>query len=439
MQKNYVGNRAGHLESLTTSLHNLSNASRDMRAYRSFGWSLLLVALLSLMATRANLLALSDITAGLFIFGSTLLLLKQKIAVTPRTIFFILGMLLLFVENYFFTVTTFDLKIYAKLLALCISVIFMIQLTGSHFLTTLQKITIALCVLSWPFYLWQIIHVSSLTSFGTSVQQWLPWIRIGRIYQDTQAINILIHTIETTENFRNSGAFWEPGGFASFLNLALVLHLIQNNFRFDRHTRIILLTLLTTFSTTGYVVLFLILVFTMANRIAGKITPAKLAIRLFLIITLGLLFFYIFYAIPIFREKIDNQISAQQILIGDIDFDNPNYSSLGRFGSMIVDLRSVQDRPLFGRGYSDTEFRSQFENYNFTNGLTSFIGHFGLVGFAWLLISTYASGKSIFRQYNSQARFPVFITLIVLTIAFSNPILLTPLLLYFQLHFLTNS
>jgi hypothetical protein len=272
-----------------------------------------------------------------------------------------------------------------------------------------------------------------------SVQQWMPWISSGRIHQDTQSLNILLYTIETTENYRNSGAFWEPGGFASFLNLSLVLHLIQNNFQFDRHARIVLLTLLTTFSTTGYVVLFLILVFALANRIAGNITPAKLAIRLFLITVLGFSFFFLFYAVPIFREKIDTQISAQQILIGDIDFDNPNYRSLGRFGSMIVDLRSVQERPIFGRGYSDIEFRDQFQNYNFTNGLTSFVGHFGLVGLAWLLISTYASGKTIFQQTNPKARFPAFITLIVLTIAFSNPILLTPLLLYFQLHFLTAS
>jgi hypothetical protein len=67
------------------------------------------------------------------------------------------------------------------------------------------------------------------------------------------------------------------------------------------------------------------------------------------------------------------------------------------------------------------------------------MGHFGLVGLAWLLYSTFSSGKSIFRQYNPEARFPAFLTVVVLTIAFSNPILLTPLLLYFQLHFITTS
>jgi hypothetical protein len=439
MQEDYVGNRTGHLESIITSLTTPLGSSHNLSVQRNFGWTLLLVSLVCVIATRSNLLALSDVTAGVFILSTLVLFLKEKIAVTQQTIFFTLGMLMLFAENYFFTVETFDFKIYAKLLALCVSVVFMIQLTQSGFHSALRKITLVLCALAWPFYLWQLLHVSSLTSFGTSVQQWMPWISAGRIHQDTQALNILIYTIETTENFRNSGAFWEPGGFASFLNLSLTLHLIQSNFRFDRHARIIILTLLTTFSTTGYVVLFLLLLFAAANRIAGNISPGKLAIRIFLIALIGAGFFYLFYAVPIFREKIDTQISAQQILIGDIDFDNPNYRSLGRFGSMIVDLRSVRDRPIFGRGYSDAEFRNQFENYNFTNGLTSFIGHFGLVGLLWLLWSTYSSGKSIFRRYNQKARFPAFITLIVLTIAFSNPILLTPLLLYFQLHFLTAS
>jgi hypothetical protein len=437
MQKDYVRNRTGPLESLTTSLQNQPKNSTDMRIDRHFGWSLFLVSLLCLFATRANLIALSDVTAGIFIMAAFVLFLKQKIAVTQRTIFFILGIVLLFTENYLFTVSTFDFKIYAKLLALCVSVIFMIQLTRVNFHTALRKITLVLCAMAWPFYLWQVVHVSSLASFGLSIQQWMPWISAGRIHQDTQAINILLYTIETTENFRNSGAFWEPGGFASFLNLSLAIHLIKNDFRFDIHARIIIVTLLTTFSTTGYVVFFLVTLFAMSNRIAGNISPGKLGIRIFLFASLGLFFSYLFYAVPIFRKKIDTQISAQQIIIGDIDFDNPNYRSLGRFGSMIVDIRSIQDRPIFGRGYSDAEFRNQFENYNFTNGLTSFIGHFGLVGLAWLLYSTFSSGKSIFRQYNPKARFPAFITVIVLTIAFSNPILLTPLLLYFQLHFLT--
>jgi hypothetical protein len=439
MQKNNVRNRNGDLESLTTSLKTPQGISHNLSAHRYFHESLLLVFLVCLIATRANLLALSDVTVGIFIFGSSLLFIKQKKAITKRTIFFALGMLAFYAENYFFTVQTFDVKSYAKLLALCISVIFLIHLSQSHFHSALRKITFILCVLAWPFYLWQVFHVSSLTNLGITIQQWMPWITDGRILVDTQALNILIYTIETTENFRNSGAFWEPGGFASFLNLSLTLHLIKNNFRFDRHAWIVVLTLLTTFSTTGYVVFFLILVFTAANRLVGQISPNKLAIRLFLVVMLIPGFLYLFYAVPIFREKIDTQISTQQLLIGDIDFDNPNFRSLGRFGSMIVDLRSIQDRPIFGRGYSDIEFRNQFENYNFTNGLTWFIGHFGLFGLMWLLISTYASGKSIFRRYNEQARFPAFITIIVLTIAFSNPILLTPLLLYFQLHFLTIS
>lgn len=439
MQEDYVRNRTGHLEPITTSLTPQTGASSSQRDNHYFGLTLFLVGLTCLIATRANLPALSDVTAGLFMFTVLIAFLKQKIAVTRKTAYFAIGLLLLFAENLLFTVNTFDFKIYIKLFVLCISVIFWIQLTRSSFHIALRKITVVLCVLSLPFYIWQVLHVTSLTSFVQSIHQWIPWISAGRVHQDNDALNILIYTVETTENFRNSGAFWEPGGFAAFLNLSLALHLIQTRFVFDRHARLVILTLMTTFSTTGYVVFFILLIFAMSNRMLSTITPGILALRLFLITALGLFFFYLFYAVPIFRDKIDTQISAQQILIGDIGFDNPKFSSLGRFGSAIVDLRSIQDRPLFGRGYSDSEFKAQFENYNFTNGLTSFMGHFGLVGLAWLLYSTFSSGKSIFRQYNSEARFPAFITVVILTISFSNPILLTPLLLYFQLHFITTS
>lgn len=398
-----------------------------------------LVFLLCLIATRANILALSDVTVGLFICIAIIVFLKSKLSITRSTLFFVAGMLLLFAENYFFTVSSFDFKIYIKLLALCVSVICFIQLTQNSLPVLLKRIVVICCLVSLPFYLWQVLHVSSLTALGRSISDWMPWISLGRVHKDTEAINIVLYTIETTENYRNSGPFWEPGGFAGFLNLSLMLHLISNRFNFDRYAQLIILTLLTTFSTTGYVVLFILILFAVINRMIYQTRPALIAIRIFFLLALGLLFFYLFYALPIFRDKIDTQITAQQIIIGDIDFDNPNYKSLGRFGSMIVDLRSIKDKPLFGRGYSDTEFRNQYENYNFTNGLTSFMGHFGLAGLTWLLLSTYASGKSLFSKYNRQARFPAIITVIVLTIAFSNPILLTPFVLVFQLHFIATS
>lgn len=439
MQKNHERQCPRNLESITTQRISKLPFGETKSNRSASTATLLLTLLLCYIATRANAIALSDVTAAVFMVSTLLIFIKKGIAIARSTWFFIAGLVLVFAENFFFTVNTFDVKIYLKLLALCVSVIFFIQISKADFHVALRRIVATFCIISLPFYAWQLLHPQSLISLAQSIHQLAPWFDVGRVHQDVDSKNIFIYTIETTENFRNSGMFWEPGGFASFINLALTLHLIRNNFIFDRYTFLLIGTLLTTFSTTGYVVLFIVILFSMTNRMIRNTTPSLVAIRIFFILLLGSLFTYLFYAAPIFRDKIDSQFTAQQILIGDIDFNNENFKSLGRFGSMIVDLRSIKDKPFFGRGYSDTEFKDQFEHYNFTNGLTSFIGHFGLVGLIWLLFSTFASGSSMLREQQPVGRFPVFLTLIVLTIAFSNPILLTPLVLVFQLHFIAQT
>ena len=124
MQEDYVRNRTGHLEPITTSLTPQPGASSSQRDNHYFGLTLFLVGLTCLIATRANLPALSDVTAGLFMLTVVISFLKQKIALTRKTAYFAIGLLVLFAENLLFTVNTFDFKIYIKLFVLCISVIF---------------------------------------------------------------------------------------------------------------------------------------------------------------------------------------------------------------------------------------------------------------------------------------------------------------------------
>lgn len=68
--------------------------------------------------------------------------------------------------------------------------------------------------------------------------------------------------INGTINVRNSGVFWEPGAFAGFLILAMLmlLHSGENHKRARAKMLILVVTLLTTRSTTGYILLVLILV-----------------------------------------------------------------------------------------------------------------------------------------------------------------------------------
>lgn len=75
---------------------------------------------------------------------------------------------------------------------------------------------------------------------------------------------------------RNSGPFWEPGAFQIFLNLALVFGLQDDDF-FERKSKpiILIMAILTTKSTTGYFVLFVIIAKKMYD--ATKVINSKFA------------------------------------------------------------------------------------------------------------------------------------------------------------------
>lgn len=57
--------------------------------------------------------------------------------------------------------------------------------------------------------------------------------------------------------YRNAGIFWEPGAFQAFLNLALIFEFSKKEKYNKNRILVFTLAIITTFSTTGYILLFL--------------------------------------------------------------------------------------------------------------------------------------------------------------------------------------
>ncbi|MGZ3755662.1 MAG: hypothetical protein ACXVJE_10610, partial [Mucilaginibacter sp.] len=60
-------------------------------------------------------------------------------------------------------------------------------------------------------------------------------------------------------DYSNSGFVWEPGSFGCFLIIALMLNLFLNKFVFEKKSYIMIVGILTTFSTTDYLALLIVL------------------------------------------------------------------------------------------------------------------------------------------------------------------------------------
>ena len=107
--------------------------------------------------------------------------------------------------------------------------------------------------------------------------------------------SILLYTLGNVDTmsgglWRNSGCAWEPGLYSIMLSMAILFNIYHNNgIRLNKRFFILLIALITTFSTTGYIIAMIIFacyfMFSKKNRIVHKIIY---------IIIFGITFFFIY-------------------------------------------------------------------------------------------------------------------------------------------------
>ncbi len=122
-----------------------------------------------------------------------------------------------------------------------------------------------------------------------------------------------IYNLDYTFIYRNSGMFWEPGAFAGFLNFALLFSFTlphERTAKIRNKIIVIILALLTTVSTTGYIVFFIIsLYYLYQNRWLGKY------LKYLLLILITFLVSYLFFSLDFLYEKISgNSENATRIV-----------------------------------------------------------------------------------------------------------------------------
>ena len=181
-----------------------------------------------------------------------------------------------------------------------------------------------------------------------------------------------LYTI-TPNNFRNSGMFWEPGAFAIYLVLALLL--LVGNFSFFAKRPIVSVVLisaiLTTFSTTGYITLFAVIVAFLFRRTSLK--SFILTLPLIAMVMVGAAIS--FTKFEFLGAKIQSQSVTAQELNGE--FGN------SRFQSLIFDSHYIMKHPMIGNGlhqktrYADHPWLHD-EQLGHGNGFSNFLASFGV-------------------------------------------------------------
>lgn len=245
--------------------------------------------------------------------------------------------------------------------------------------------------------------------------------------------SLIIHTMTAPVPgeliVRNSGMFWEPGAFSGYLIVGLVFIALKNRkFQigpYKSQVVLIVIGVATTTSTTGYLVISLILLlYVLQTRGWGKIVLLPL---------FAILMGYTYYSFDFMKDKIEVQLTRA------LEMDEHDVSS-ARFGALKMDMQYIKAQPIIGNGlHIVTRFRFHpwiKGDIGHGNGMSNFVACWGIPLFLIWMYCVYLSAMLISRskitsilslfilvmllQGEQFLNFPIFLSFFVLPFAHRN-------------------
>lgn len=191
---------------------------------------------------------------------------------------------------------------------------------------------------------------------------------------------------DISTNLRNSGMFWEPGAFAGYIIFTFILFINSLDVlwkQYGKHLLILILALVTTFSTTGYLVVALITIIYFAQSIKNKVILG------FVYVSIAPLLYVAYTEMTFLEEKIMDEYEYAM----ERDALSLNYS---RMGSALIDFYYIGKHPLFGNGlHQSTRYADHLQYYDyedlqgFSNGFTGNMASLGVLFMLLFLVAFY--------------------------------------------------
>ena len=194
-----------------------------------------------------------------------------------------------------------------------------------------------------------------------------------------------INSIEQLGLYRYYGFFHEPGGSGIYIVLAIIINTIFTKSLFGKKNIFLLIAAFATFSTTVYIMIFILIGFWLFWNNKGVFSR---------IVTVGLflgLFYLVFFRAEFMMEKIDNRFSTQMQLQ-----DVNNKKVRGRFYSFFKTVEAFRRNPVIGTGFlSVNKYEDVNRESSFGYGITGVFAKFGVVLGIFYIVFFYKGLKTI--------------------------------------------
>lgn len=294
-----------------------------------------------------------------------LCLMKGKKNSNSKFVFWLICSCILFIsQNVILNLTSVmaEFNFLARLYIAFLTAMFF----GYKFREVYLRVIVAICLLSIPMFLLD-----------------LTGINLG--YRFDRYSSVLFYNFMNVG--RNPGMFWEPGAFQGFIMLVPLLYsdkLKQLWTQYKKGCIILLVALLTTQSTTGYLT-FAIFVFS-TMLLNSKMNIAK---KTFLIASLLVASTYV-WSQDFMGEKIANEIeTASTIGSGEV--------SWSRMGALMIDIENILRHPIIGNGFLMESRYGFLGDYmgGSGNGFSGAINIFGIPFIILYLLGIFSNLKHI--------------------------------------------
>ncbi len=378
-----------------------------------------------LVSANANFLSSSDIWWSVILVFMILVAIGKKLLL-PQDLRFIS----IFSLVYLVIVTARDLAINGLGADYLVSeAVFLVKFIFMAFIyCTILKdkaaayivnVMVHLTLLSFFFYFFQLLDL------GDYIYKYSSALNLPSNNFIPGYTNFLLFTFtKGVHDYSNSGFVWEPGSFGCFLIISLMLNFFLNKFTFDRKSNILLFGIITTFATTDYLTL-LVLLFLVYRYRVKKLNFVAVA---FLLVAVGIIF-----VVPILGNKIAdtyyedmddlNRLKALEVFYHHRNMQIP----LNRFSSMVYIFNTFGANLILGVTNKYEVIMNKAYSINISNGLFDFLAKFGLVGLIGLL---YQYGRFCLA-YVLKIEFVIYCIVMLLVMGFGEPVLILPLFLMF--------
>ena len=289
---------------------------------------------------------------------------------------------------------------------------FVVKIIANNFLKYYIHIVYLFSIISVIIYLFQLFNPFFFYSIAS---------RFSFLTQSEQAavngFNMIIYMFSSWAPERNCGFAWEPGGFAFFLTVAIILRLLINSFKFDKYIVVFLITIITTLSTSGIMALLVLSFIYLIKVFSKKVNPLLVLVSLLI----PFVVVYLFTTVDILGGKI-NEYDQGKDDESTVVLPGESIERINRIGEFERSIESSVYNNPFGNGILDNEYRIRTRGKAVgPNSISDILNKWGYFGLLLFIFSVYKLFNSMLTNMRGNKIATLLCVIAFFIPVFSNP------------------